>query len=58
MPHTIDDKLLTKRLFQDIQRHNPRHFRTPHNVEEGENAVKRLIPNSLSLTLWVLPLTP
>ncbi len=44
MPHTIDDKLLTKRLFQDIQRHSPRHFRTPHNVEEGENAVKRLIP--------------
>ncbi len=44
MPQVIDDKLLTKRLFRDIQRHNPRHFRTPHNVEEGENAVKRLIP--------------
>ncbi|MBQ3196372.1 MAG: hypothetical protein IJB65_07915 [Clostridia bacterium] len=48
MPHTIDDKLLTKRLFRDIQRHNPRHFRTPHNVEEGQNAVKRLVPNFTS----------
>lgn len=44
MPHAIDDKLLTKRLFRDIQRHSPRHFRTPHNIEEGENAVKRILP--------------
>lgn len=44
MPQLIDDKLLTKRLFRDIQRHSPRNFNVSHYVEEGENAVKRLIP--------------
>lgn len=44
MPQIIDDKLLMKRLFQDIQRHQPRKFDAPHYVEEGENAVRRLIP--------------
>ncbi len=44
MPQIIEEKLLEKRLFRDIQRHTPRHFRAPQYVEEGENAVKRLIP--------------
>lgn len=44
MPQIIDDKLLIKRLFRDIQKHSPRNFNVSHYIEEGENAVRRLIP--------------